>query len=231
MAEGHVLVVEDSDDIRHLVTALLDRAGLSVTEAAGGREALREFYDVRPDLVVLDLGLPDMEGWEVLDRLRELSDAPVLMLTAQGAELDKVRALRAGADDYVTKPFGRQELLARVEALLRRGRGRAAREEPSLLAAGPVALDLRAHEARIDGELLDLTALEFRLLSALVRHAGQVLSPEQLLELVWQDPLGGGRDRVKIYVGYLRRKLAEAGAGDLIETVRGVGYRCRAGRR
>jgi DNA-binding response OmpR family regulator len=230
MPEAHVLVVEDSDDIRHLVTALLDRAGLSVTEAAGGREALREFYDVRPDLVVLDIGLPDMEGWEVLDRLRELSDAPVLMLTAQGAELDKVRALRAGADDYVTKPFGRQELLARVEALLRRRRGRADREEASLLAAGPIALDLRAHEARIDGELLDLTALEFRLLSALVRHAGQVLSAEQLLELVWNDPLGGRRDRVKIYVGYLRRKLAQAGAGDLIETVRGVGYRCRAGR-
>jgi DNA-binding response OmpR family regulator len=230
MPEAHVLVVEDSDDIRHLVTALLDRAGLSVTGAAGGREALREFYDVRPDLVVLDIGLPDMEGWEVLDRLRELSDTPVLMLTAQGAELDKVRALRAGADDYVTKPFGRQELLARVEALLRRRRGRTDREEASLLAAGPIALDLRAHEARIDGELLDLTALEFRLLSALVRHAGQVLSAEQLLELVWNDPLGGGRDRVKIYVGYLRRKLAQAGAGDLIETVRGVGYRCRAGR-
>jgi DNA-binding response OmpR family regulator len=224
--DGRVLLVEDSEDIRTLVSALLGRAGLDVTEAGEGRQALRELYDTRPDLVVLDIGLPDMDGWEFLDRVRELSDAPVLMLTAQGSELDKVRALRSGADDYVTKPFGRQELLARVEALLRRAAQAPVREEePELLSGGPVTIDFRAHAAEIDGEPLDLTPLEFRLLTSLVRHAGQVLSHDQLLELCWNDPIGGGRERVKIYVGYLRRKLADAGQSELIETVRGVGYR------
>ena len=118
--KDRVLIVEDDDDLRDLVRTVVEREGMETIEAADGREGLRQFYDQRPALVILDLGLPEMNGWQVLERIRELGDVPVLILTAASAELDKVRGLREGADDYVTKPFGRQELIARIEALLRR---------------------------------------------------------------------------------------------------------------
>jgi DNA-binding response OmpR family regulator len=123
MKRSSVLVVDDELDVRTLIRLLLERAGLDVTEASSGREALRRLHQVRPDLVILDVTMPDLDGWQTLERVRDLSEVPVLMLTARAAELDKVRGLKAGADDYVTKPFGRQELLARVEALLRRSSG------------------------------------------------------------------------------------------------------------
>src|SRR5918999_913644 len=124
MSDQRILVVDDDADIRGLVRELLERRGFAVAEAKDGREALQEFYSGRPDLVILDVGMPGMDGWATLERIRELSDVPVVMLTARSAELEKTRGLRAGADDYVTKPFGRQELLARIEALLRRVGGR-----------------------------------------------------------------------------------------------------------
>ena len=123
-APGSVLVVDDDADVRALVSELLTRAGYEVSEAPNGREALKSLFDERPDLVLLDISMPELDGWATLDRIRELSDVPVVMLSALGAELEKVRALRAGADDYVTKPFGRQELLARVESVLRRAPAR-----------------------------------------------------------------------------------------------------------
>src|SRR3954469_6347275 len=123
-SSGSVLVVDDDGDVRALVAELLTRAGYDVTQATNGREALKLFFDERPDLVLLDISMPELDGWATLERIRELSDVPVVMLSALGAELEKVRALRAGADDYVTKPFGRQELLARVETVLRRAPNR-----------------------------------------------------------------------------------------------------------
>jgi len=221
-----VLVVDDEVDVRMLVRVLLERAGYDVSEAGSGREALRRLHQFRPDLVILDVTMPDMDGWQALERIRDLSDVPVLMLTARAAELDKVRGLKAGADDYVTKPFGRQELLARVESLLRRSTG-----PPEVREAyqdGALQIDFSSREVRVDGREVSLTPLEFRLITAFVRHPNQVLSREQLLELVWGDAETVAPDQVKLYVGYLRRKLGwDAADRSPLETVRGFGYRYR----
>jgi DNA-binding response OmpR family regulator len=221
-----ILVVDDDDDIRALVGELLERAGHVVIKAPDGESALKLFYSQQPDLVVLDVSMPGLDGWEVLKRIRELSDVPVLMLTARAEELEKVRGLRAGADDYVTKPFGRQELLARVDATLRRGRS--APQAQETYADDFLTLDFAQRKVTAGGVELALTPLEFRLLGAFVRNQNQVLSHDQLLELAWGDARSADRDQVKLYVGYLRRKLG-TGVGDEspIETVRGFGYRYR----
>jgi len=222
---SRVLVVDDDSDIRELVRELLERAGHEVLEAADGTQGLREFYSEQPDLVVLDVSMPGLEGWDVLERIRELSDVPVLMLTARAEELDKVRGLRAGADDYVTKPFGRQELLARVDAGLRRTR--TGQDAPESYADGFVEIDFAQRAVRAGEQEISLTPLELRLLTAFVRNRNQVLSHEQLLDLAWGGA-GAERDQVKLYVGYLRRKLGEPPGGESpIETVRGFGYRYR----
>ena len=221
---ARLLVVDDEADIRELVRELLERAGHEVVEAAEGAEALRVFYAERPDLVMLDVSMPVLDGWQTLERIRELSEVPVVMLTARDSELDKVRGLRAGADDYVTKPFGRQELLARVEAQLRRRGGAAAVRET--YADAFLTVDFAQRAVAVGGREVTLTPLEFRLLTAFVENPNQVLTHGQLLDLVWGDARSAGREQVKLYVGYLRRKL---GADDLIETVRGFGYRLRAG--
>jgi DNA-binding response OmpR family regulator len=205
---------------------LLERAGYTVVEAAHGREGLRALYASPPDLVLLDVSMPELDGWQTLERIRDLSDVPVLMLTARTAELEKVRGLKAGADDYVSKPFGRQELLARVEALLRRAGPR--EEKPDTYADGLITIDFAQREVNVAGTQLALTPLEFKLLATFVRNPNQVLSSDQLLELVWGDPTGGSRARTKLYVGYLRQKLETAAPGaSPIETVRGFGYRYR----
>ncbi|HEX3267881.1 MAG TPA: response regulator transcription factor [Gaiellaceae bacterium] len=221
-----ILVVDDDDDIRALVGELLERAGHGVIAAPDGESALKLFYSQQPDLVVLDVSMPGLDGWEVLNRIRELSDVPVLMLTARAEELEKVRGLRAGADDYVTKPFGRQEFLARVDAGLRRPRS--APQAQETYADDFLAVDFAQRKVTAGGVELALTPLEFRLLGAFVRNRNQVLSHDQLLELAWGDARSADRDQVKLYVGYLRRKLG-TGPGDEspIETVRGFGYRYR----
>lgn len=223
MSRSRVLVVEDELDIREMVRVILERAGIDVIEAATGRDGLRAFYDRKPELVILDVGLPDLDGWQVLERIRELSDTRVLMLTARATEMDKVRGLRGGADDYMTKPFGRQEFIARVEGLLRRGGSRNA--EVECYDDGTIEVDFTQRRATVRGEELSLTPTEFKLLGAFVRHPNQVLTHEQLLEMVWEDTVGGSRDQVKLYVGYLRRKLLDATDINPIETVRGFGYR------
>jgi DNA-binding response OmpR family regulator len=221
-----VLVVDDDSDIRGLVRELLERAGHDVLDAADGNDGLRLFYARQPDLVILDVSMPGLEGWDVLERIRELSDVPVVMLTARAEELDKVRGLRAGADDYVTKPFGRQELLARVDAALRRTPSGG--EAQDTYADGFVSIDFPQRAVQAGGQPVALTPLEFRLLAAFVRNPNQVLSHEQLLELAWGSAGAAERDQVKLYVGYLRRKLgAPEGAESPIETMRGFGYRYR----
>jgi DNA-binding response OmpR family regulator len=228
MADRRILVVDDDPDIRGLLRELLDRRGFTVTEARDGQEALRVFFEQRPDLVVLDVQMPGLDGWKTLERIRELSDVPVVMLTAKATELEKTRGLRAGADDYVTKPFGRQELLARVEALLRRTGGRAA--QPEVYSDGFLTIDFSRREVSVRGEPVELTPLEFRLITVFVRHPNQVLTHEQLLELVWGDA-HAARDQVKLYVGYLRKKLCpDAPDSAPIETRRGFGYSYRTPR-
>jgi DNA-binding response OmpR family regulator len=221
-----VLVIDDDDDIRGLVVELLQRAGLDVDQAADGRAGLRAFHRSPADLVVLDVSMPELDGWETLERIRDLSDAPVIMLTARGAELERVRGLQAGADDYMVKPFGRQELVARVQALLRRARSTGEDHREEVYSDDRLTIDFAQRAVTYDGREITLTPLEFKLLSAFVRHPRQVLSREQLLELVWGDAFGVSGDQVKLYVGYLRRKLdPERPETVPIETVRGFGYR------
>jgi DNA-binding response OmpR family regulator len=223
-----VLVIEDDPDIALGVRTVLGRNGFEVTTAAEGREGLRVFHSEHPDIVILDVGLPEMDGWTVLERIRELSEVPVLMLTSHGQEADKVRGLRGGADDYLTKPFGNSEFTARVQALLRRQR--AAAPLPEGFDDGRVQVNFVNHTVLVAGAAVELTPTEFRLLTALVRHRGEVLSSVKLLELAWSDPSGIGPDRVKYSVMRLRRKLGtQAGGDSSIEAVRGFGYRYRAG--
>jgi DNA-binding response OmpR family regulator len=229
MTESRVLVVDDDDDIRALVRTLLERGGIIVRDAPNGREGLREFHAWRPDLVVLDVSMPELDGWAVLERIRDMSDVPVLMLTARGAELERVRGLQAGADDYVVKPFGKQEIVARVQALLRRSTRGGPREEEPSYADAYLAIDWAQARVTVGDREVQLTPLEFRLLSTFVRHPRHVLSRDQLLDLVWGDAYGVGGDQVKLYVGYLRRKLDPANPDAVpIETVRGFGYRYEA---
>jgi DNA-binding response OmpR family regulator len=221
-----VLLIEDDADIALGVRTVLSRSGFEVRAAAEGRDGLRLFHSERPDIVVLDVGLPEMDGWTVLERIREMSEVPVLMLTSHGREADKVRGLRAGADDYLTKPFGTAEFVARVQALLRRQRP--SDPLPEVFDDGSVRINFTSHSVFVDGDPVELTPTEFRLLTALVRHRGQVLSSVKLLDLAWSDPFGIGPDRVKYTVMRLRRKLgAETGGDSAIEAIRGFGYRYR----
>jgi DNA-binding response OmpR family regulator len=227
VAPARVLVADDDSDIRELVRELLRRDGLDVVEAANGREAVRGVHTHHPALVILDVAMPELDGWQALERIRDFSEVPVLMLTAHDSELEKVRGLRAGADDYVTKPFGRQELLARVQALLRRvhGSGPAA---PEVYDDGYLRIDSANATVEVLGTGVVLTPLELRLLQVLVRHRDQILGRDQILDQVWgTDAASPGQ--VKLYVGYVRRKLeaVDASGAMPIETVRGFGYRYR----
>jgi DNA-binding response OmpR family regulator len=225
MDASRILVIDDDDDIRGLLRALLERAGHQVLDAPNGRAGLRALYSGSPDLVILDVAMPGLDGWATLERIREVTDVPVLMLTARDAELERVRGLMGGADDYVVKPFGRQELVARVDVLLRRPRSGTEEER---YADARLSISFAQQAVRYDERDVALTRLEYRLLTTFVRHPNQVLSHDQLRELVWGDNLATSRDEVKLYVGYLRRKLApEAPRSTPIETVRGFGYRYR----
>jgi DNA-binding response OmpR family regulator len=214
-----VLLVDDSATERAAVTDRLERAGHRVVAAEDGRAGLRMLYDVRPDIVLLDVVMPEIDGWEALARIRDVSDVPVIMLTARGDELERVRGLRGGADDYVTKPFSSMELAARIEAVLRRAEARQGMAES--FDDGVVTIDFGKRHVTVRGDEVLLTPLEFRLLATLTSHAGQVLSRDQLLDAVWSGDHEGGPSEVKLYISYLRKKVG----AELIETVRGFGYR------
>lgn len=223
MKRPSIIVIDDDELIREVLLELLERAGYEVGLAADGREGLRAFHASPPDLVLLDVMMPGLDGWQTLERIRDLSDVPVIMLTGRDSELERVRGLRAGSDDYVVKPFGRQELLARVEALLRRTRD--SRQTDEVYADEAIEVDFQQWTVKLRGMPVALTPLEFKLLAAFVRHPNQVLSADQLIEFVWSDPLRASPNQVKLYVSYLRRKINS----ELIETVRGFGYRYRPG--
>jgi DNA-binding response OmpR family regulator len=213
-----LLVVEDEDRIASFLDKGLRAQGYAVERVATGAEALARTADPDLDLVVLDLGLPDMDGAEVLQRIRqEGSQVAVIILTARGDLDDRVRGLDLGADDYIAKPFAFDELLARVRARLRRREER----QGAVLRAGEVELDLRTRRASVHGRAVDLTSREFGLLETFMRHPHQVLSREQLLSRVWGMSFDPGSNLVDVYVSYLRRKLGNG----FIETVRGAGYR------
>ena len=230
------LVVDDAAENRMLVSALLIQQGFQVDQAADGEAAVQAAEQTRPDLIVLDIGLPDIDGVEVCRRVRSFSDAHVLMLTAQDTELDKVVGFEAGADDYVTKPFSVAELVGRVKAVLRRtnnsARSQLATTADTILRSfGALTVDAPAREAKLDGVVLDLTRIEFDLLDTLTAEPRVAFSRAQLLERVWGENWFGDDHLVDVHISNLRRKLADdPRSPDFVCTVRGVGYRMGAGR-
>jgi DNA-binding response OmpR family regulator len=219
------LAIGGDPDARVSLGRLLAEAAIAIVGAPDGSTGLKAFYSERPDVIVLDLELEDIEGWDVLARIRELSDVPVVLVTsAEGGGGERVRGLRAGADDCVTKPVEGAEMLARVEALLRRPRGDATSQ--AVLDDEFVHIDRVRHRVEVLGVEVGLTPTEFRMLATFAENPGRVLGHGRLLELVWGNGLRE-RDEVKLYVSYLRRKLGDAARVDPVETVRGVGYRYR----
>ncbi|WP_210491749.1 response regulator transcription factor [Patulibacter sp. SYSU D01012] len=221
---SQILVVDDDEAIREVVQLVLERGGMLVRTAEDGRGALKVLFGGTVDAVLLDVDMPGLDGWQTLERIREVTDVPVCMLTSEDAELAKVRALRGGADDYVVKPFGAQELLARVEALVRRGRPAAAPAQ-DLYEDARVRVDRQQRLVSIDGDELALTRREYGLMAALTAEAGRVLPSDVLVDRVWDGMATA--DQVKLYVSRLRRKLADHDADKTVETVRGIGYRYR----
>jgi two-component system KDP operon response regulator KdpE len=223
-----VLVVEDEEPVRRVLASTLPAHGFEVLEAATGAEALRDAAQFVPDVVLLDLGLPDMDGIEVTRKLREWATMPIVVLTARGQEQAKVEALDAGADDYVTKPFGFPELLARLRVALRHGTRAAGASPDAVFRSGPMRVDLEARRVFVDDAEVHLTPTEYRLLVVLVKNAGRVVTHRQLLREVW-GPWSPEQNRyLHVYMTYLRHKLApKAPTSRLFETEVGVGYRLR----
>ena len=219
-----ILIVDDEAPVRDTVRAYLEKEGYTVHTADDGHRALRAVRAFKPDVVVLDIMLPGMDGLEVLRRLRQESNAWVIMLTARAEEMDKILGLKMGADDYLTKPFSPRELVARIEAMLRRGGGASSHDSPLIFEH--IRIDPGARKVLVADQPVELTPIEFDLLLALARHHGRVLSRDQLIEQVWGYDYYGDDRVVDVHIGRLRRKLEQAGGGrEMVATVRGVGYR------
>ena len=220
MAEK-ILLVEDEEKLARMVEMELRYEGYQVTKAFDGRSGLEEALSGKHDLVLLDIMLPQLSGMEVLRRLRRESQVPVIMLTARDSVIDKVSGLDSGADDYITKPFAIEELLARIRAALRK---RPHSQEGTVLTAGPLEMDVDRHAVTVKGQGVELTKKEFDLLRHLLENKGRVLSREALLDSVWGFDFVGETNSVDVYIRFLRSKIDEAFGIKLIHTVRGVGY-------
>lgn len=218
-----VLVVDDEQSITELLSLALRYEGWEIRSAANGEEAMRAAFEFRPDAVVLDIMLPDMDGLAILRRLRhEMADVPVLFLTAKDAVEDRITGLTAGGDDYVTKPFSLEEVVARLRGLIRRA-GAGDRSNASVLRVGELTLDEESHDVYRGSQYIHLTATEFELLRFLMRNQRRVLSKAQILDRVWSYDFGGQANVVELYISYLRRKI-DAGRDPMIHTRRGAGY-------
>jgi DNA-binding response OmpR family regulator len=233
------LVVDDEAALADVVASYLQRERFEVTVCHGGAEALAVAREVDPDVVVLDLGLPGIDGLEVCRQLRTFSDAYVVMLTARDTEMDTIVGLSVGADDYITKPFSPRELVARIRAMLRRPRTAAATpgataadaQMPPARLFGPLSIELASRQVFLEGDLIPLTRTEFDILAALSSRPGAVWSRRQLIDAVWGEPWVGNDHLVDVHVGHLRRKLGDDPADPrFVFTVRGVGYRMATGR-
>lgn len=229
MLNKTVLIVEDERKLRELIADYLEAEGLSWREASNGDDAVALFRDIRPDLVILDILMPGLDGYDVCEEIRKLSDVPILFLTAKSEEEDKLLGYDLGADDYMTKPFSPKVLAAKAKALLRRSetsRAERAVAEGKLVNAGPLSIDVSGREAALDGEPLALSPKEFDLLLYFANHNGIVLSRDRLLERVWGYDYEGDARTVDTYVRRLRLKLNDR--ADWIATLRGNGYRFKA---
>lgn len=224
MAEK-ILVIDDEDTTVQLISILLERRGFEVVKAYSAEDGLRKAYRHQPDLVLLDIMMPDMDGWEVCKRLREMSDVPIIFLTARGDVKDMVRGLEMGADDYMPKPYDNDELVARIRAHLRRAPKPSMAEE-LVFNGGEFKINFMNREVRVRDELKHLTPKEFNLLGVLVRNAGRVVPRNELVVEAWGEEYGDAIDSLKLYIHYLRQKLErDAEHPDYILTSRGVGYR------
>jgi two-component system response regulator PhoP len=222
-----LLLVEDDPNLSRSLAAQLEQAGYSVERSMDGREGLYYAREYPVDLAIVDLGLPSMSGVELIKQLRaDGKEYPILVLTARDRWQDKVEVLKLGADDYVVKPFNVEELLARVDALLRRAGGWAQSE----LVCGPITLDTRTQEAKVDGAKLELTSFEYKLLEYLMLHAGEVLSKTQITEALYSEDFERDSNVIEVFIGRLRRKLDPENSYKPIETLRGRGYRLAAER-
>ncbi len=225
---ARLLVIDDDAEVRAVIQAYGESAGWTVAGAATAVVGLADLERTEPDVVVLDVMLPDRSGWDVLAAIRRRSDVYILMLTGRGAETERILGLTRGADDYLVKPFSPGELLARCQALLRRPRGGrdAVPPSPEVLRAGPLVIDTATRRVEADGAPVELTALEFSLLQTLAGHPGRVFTRGQLVSAVWGDSYEGYERVIDVHVGHIRRKLGDdPDAPRFIETVRGVGYR------
>jgi len=224
MAEK-ILVIDDEEPTVQLIAMLLERRGFEVIKAYRAEEGLRKAYRHQPDLVLLDIMMPDMDGWDVCKRLREMSDVPIIFLTARGDVKDVVKGLEMGADDYVVKPYDNDELVARVRAHLRRS-PRPNMSEELMFNNGDFRINFMNREVWVDNELKHLTPKEFNLLAVLVRNAGRVVTRTELVTQAWGEEYGDAIDSLKLYIHYLRQKLeSNAQQPEYILTSRGVGYR------
>ncbi|MFN8078586.1 MAG: response regulator transcription factor [Kineosporiaceae bacterium] len=217
-----ILVVDDENSLSELLSMALRYEGCEVRTAADGLGAVRAAREMRPDAVVLDVMLPDIDGLEVLRRLRAESDVPVLFLTAKDAVADRIAGITAGGDDYVTKPFSLEEVVARLRGLIRRTTLMTERVDSRLI-VGDLVMDEDSHEVERDGTPIQLTATEFELLRYLMRNPRRVLSKAQILDRVWNYDFGGQANVVELYISYLRKKI-DAGRAPMIHTLRGAGY-------
>src|SRR6188472_1323264 len=218
-----ILAVDDESSLTELLSMAMRYEGWQVSTAASGNEAVKAAREVRPDAIVLDMMLPDFDGLEVMRRVRsEDPDVPVIFLTAKDAVSDRINGLTAGGDDYVTKPFSLEEVIARLRALLRRSGAATGRSE-SLLVVGDLTLDEDSHEVSRAGDPIQLTATEFELLRYLMRNPRRVLSKAQILDRVWNYDFGGQANVVELYISYLRKKI-DANRAPMIHTMRGAGY-------
>jgi two-component system KDP operon response regulator KdpE len=229
-----ILLVEDDAETRHQVASLLERHGYRVAEADDAASALGQFASALPDLILLDLGLPDRDGLVVVERVRAAGTTPILVLSARDREVDKVLALEAGADDYLAKPFGMAELQARISAILRRTAPVGAElDGPSVVRVGELELDADSHLVKVAGNPVHLTPLEFQVLRVLAEHAGQLVTYGRLLRAVWGNAYDDEAHYVHVYVGQIRRKIRRADPdghlSGLIVPEPGIGYRVSTG--
>ncbi|NIK75410.1 DNA-binding response OmpR family regulator [Paenibacillus castaneae] len=228
MYRNQVLIVEDDDHIRRFVAINLDRSGFAVTEAAFGAEAIESFTTSRPDVVILDIMLPDMNGFDICVKLREIDpDIVIIFLTARGQDLDKIRGLELGADDYIVKPFNPLELVARIKTVLRRTQS-AAIPQRKVLQSGEIRIDLDSNKVFKHDCLLEMTPKEYLMIKVFVENPDKALSRNELLNLVWGEDFVGDTKTVDVHVRKLREKIEDdCSKPQLIETVWGVGYRWR----
>ncbi len=221
-----ILIVDDEKRLRELVEQYLIQAGFRVFQATDGVTALTQARMLHPDLIILDLMLPGLDGFEVCRHLRTFSDAYILMLTARAEEVDRISGLEIGADDYLVKPFSPRELVARIRALLRRPRHVMDKGTPRTITVGPLSIDCDAHTVTLDGEAINLTPLEYRLLTILATAPGRVFSRAQLLDHVWGNDYFGDEHVLEVHIANLRKKLGDDPARPrFIFTVRSIGYR------